>query len=161
MPIATLEISTWRGVSIGAVHYYGKIRCYPSEVPDLDIERVLTKDAAFKLTKQKNAGRNPERCWFDYSEGDKSNEFDSKDEIREIALRVWKEHFPDAVMLQEGRSAVADPQRVLAADDPKLMIKFNKMWERAEEIGYYDGGHEEEMCKISNKYWSIVTEEEA
>jgi hypothetical protein len=152
-----LEISTWRGISIGAQHYYGKLHWYDAddEYQTHEITRILDKESAFKLTKQKNSGRAEDYQWFDYEAGDESTDFDSRQEIRDIAIATYKEHYPEANMLQEGRWAVCDPQEVIDADDKELMKGINWMYERAEEIGWYEGDYDEMMI-LSNAYCKLV-----
>lgn len=158
LKIVSLEISSWRGISIGAVHYYGKLICYPGDYSEVEILRTLDEDAAFKLTKQKNNNKNP-NFFVEYTKGMKVKEFDNPGEIKEIALKIWKKHFPDAVILQEGRSGIAMPQITLAADDKDLMKQINEWANRIEELGGYDRDNGDEVDKICDEYWKIVTEE--
>jgi len=154
--IVTLEIGTWRGMSIGAVHYYGKLVFYDSDlnIIDVDIHRILDEESAFRLTKQTNRSRNPDH-WIDFSAEDSTKCFDSKGEIREIAKKIWRDHCPDGDILIEGMFAVGDPQEVIDGNDKTIVDTINGLWERALEIGGYEGDREE-MTRISNEYCGLV-----
>lgn len=159
IPYMTLEIDTWRGISFGAQHYYGHLYYYDEdgEYCKHEIKRTLTKEAADKLTKQKNVNVSPK--WFRcYEAGQEVGEFDSKSEIREIALKIWKDLLPSAVLLFEGRDAVASPQEVIAADDPALMKKINDWYDECEMLGWFDGDNVKEVERISDEFWELMCE---
>lgn len=153
----TLIIDSWRGVSIGAIHYYGKLSFSDADgnYQRIELRRTLDTDAAFKLTKQKNHSKNPD-YWIDFSTGDTTECFDTEKELRDLAIATWKDHCPDAQLLICGQYACGDPQEILAADELWLMVTINELWEMAETINYYDGGHEEFMMKISKIYSTLV-----
>jgi hypothetical protein len=154
--MVTLEIESWMGVSIGAIHFYGTLHFDDTdgEYQRIEIRRVLDEDAAYKLTKQKNSGKNPD-YWVDYEEGQDTECFDGSGDIKRIAIDTWKEHCPDGELLICGRFAVGDPQEVIAADDPEVMKLINEMCDHAELIGGYEGDFDT-MRKISDLYCKLI-----
>lgn len=154
----TLEISSWRGISIGAQHYYGKLIFDDAEGKYQRVELLRTLDdaGATKLMKQQNDGRNPD-YWIEYFAGDRTDCFDTKIELRNLAKKEWKKLCPDAKLLICGSSCCADPQEVLAADDPELMKQINYLWALAEEIDYYEKD-EKAMTKIYKAYQKLLKE---
>jgi hypothetical protein len=152
----TLEIESWCGVSIGAVHCYGNLLYDDADgkFQKVEIRRTLDADGAIKMMKQKNDNRNPD-YWVEYSAGDTTECFDGSGEIKEIARKRWKELCPDAGLLICGRFAVGDPQEIIDADDPEVMKLINEMCDHAELIGGYEGDFET-MKKISNLYCKLV-----
>lgn len=122
----TLEISCWKGISLGATHYYGSLVGYNNEeYCRYDIEKVMTQADAKRLSKKDS---------FKYREGNKTTRFETKEEIRQLALAQWKQLFPNGTVLLEGRSAYADPQKCLAATNQGLFEQLNALWKEYEKI---------------------------
>ena len=114
-PQVKLDISSFRGISIGAIHYYGKlkadgikfvdgegnghfgylgesVRNWPKEKQDLydssyhiEIVRPVT---------QEEIDKDPMR-WDGYCAGWETNGFESIEEIKKIAQKVFKARFPE------------------------------------------------------------------
>jgi len=114
-----IEISSYRGISIGAIHYYatisvsqpqickrdenGKVlvcggyiceewRNTPSELSD-NIGGRWVIEAMRHLTR-KEIDDDPER-WVGYDEGDTTSSFETKEEARDVALKIARFRFPD------------------------------------------------------------------
>lgn len=105
------RITSWRGISAGAIHYYGKIVCYdlplkylgddgkecvssisgyfdrhkPNECKGFDIEVVR------ELT-QKEIDEDPRR-WEYYSAGDITNCFETEEEVFNLMKEIFKKRF--------------------------------------------------------------------
>ena len=141
--IIHLEISSFRGISLGAIHYYGKLVGNTR----IELEKTLTRRDAIKLNKHDDG--------YIWRPGTKYSGFDSEEEVIEFALNVWKKHFPSGIILIQGNSAVADPQLVIAGDR-KIANTINKWYYQAEKINWYDGGQSELMHEISDAYWQFL-----
>lgn len=139
--IVNLEISSFEGISDGAVHYYGKL-CYNSEFPKVELQRKLNKRNIGKFRKE-----------F-YHIGDVTTRFNSENHVIRAAKRIWKKLFPNALVLLVGSSSILDPQKCIDGD-PVLRKKINDYYRRAEEIGGYEGNMKE-MTKISNEYMEEI-----
>src|SRR5512136_161848 len=98
--IVYLEIDSWIGTSIGATHFYGELK---SNGKHIELKRCLTLHQARELQKKD----------WPVEAGDLFHGFDTKDEIISLAITTYKEHFPEADILIQGRSACAEPQMVL------------------------------------------------
>ena len=133
--IVNLEISSFEGISPGAVHYYGRLSFNGERT---DLERRLNKRNIGKFRKD-----------F-YHIGDVTTRFNSENHVIRAAKRIWKKLFPNALVLLVGSGSILDPQKCIAGD-PVLRKKINAYYRRAEAVGGYEG-NEEEMTKISDEY---------
>lgn len=101
-----LEISSWIGISIGAIHFYGKMKCSDGdEFKSIEMLHPLTISQARELNKNEK--------YRLYDAGDMYYGYDSKNEIRKQAIETYKDLFPGATVLIEGHIAYADPQPIL------------------------------------------------
>ena len=121
-----LEISSWAGMSLGAEHYYGALIGYINdEYTKKDIEKPMSEEEAEKLRVKDD--------WKYYKKGSPTTRFDTKQEIREIALVTWQTIFPNAKALLEGHSSSAEPMKVLWVKHPEYTDELNKIWEKNEK----------------------------
>lgn len=104
---ATLEITSFRGISFNAIHYYGKIviqgvdmeydgqpgcstMIFDKNIPlahytyEFELKRPLTKEEIDK---------NPERWGDCYHDGDLTNCFESIEDVLKLAREVFKMRF--------------------------------------------------------------------
>jgi len=135
--IAFLEISSY------GKHYFGKIR-----FGDAHIECT-------KLVSQKDAERfNQFDRWQSYKVGMVTTRLASESEVIEIAISIWKERFPDALILVRGRKYIAEPQFALAG--PQILVnELNILYNEAEKIGWWDrdGGA---MWEVEDKWYALL-----
>jgi hypothetical protein len=139
-----IEITTWMGMSLGAIHYYGELKGYKSEDEGsrigIVLEHGLTQREATVLNK---AG---DFHYALYKKGAMYRGFSSKEEIIELGLKVWKEYFPNATILILGRNYAAEPQKVLVGP-PNYMEKVNAWVEQ-----FPHGDWIEESYKIADEF---------
>lgn len=133
-----LCITSFRGVSPEAIHYYGKLHHYGTKPRvDLEVRRPLSAREARELTKLDRSTYS----WYKgggYKPGDLTDRFDSILELRAFALKHYKELVPGATLLLVGQYAVADPQECL--DGPEeLKLSINNHWSLLERCGGYEG----------------------
>ena len=129
--IVYLELTTWEGYTPGASHYYGKL--------SYDDERIeLENDGS----------------------DDYFIRFESKADILSKAMRVWKELFPKATILVEGRCTVMQPQKVLICPDDKYMIETNSLYNII-EANYDRRGDfiSEEVYDVALTEWEKMNKE--
>lgn len=104
---ATLEITTFRGISFNAIHYYGKVKIqgvnmeydeqpghstmiFDNNIPlahytyDFELKRPLTKD---------EIDEDPDRWGDYYHEGDLTNCFETIEDVVALAKEVFKLRF--------------------------------------------------------------------
>lgn len=115
--IVNLEISSWRGTSIGAVHYYGTLVCHHPEYREVELRRSLTAEDAKILTKLHNNGLLYGVEVYRYKKGDLVNSFDTQEEIIAMAKKVYKHLFPGKNVLLLGKSVYLD-DKVIVLDEP-------------------------------------------
>jgi hypothetical protein len=141
-----LDISTWRGLSIGAVHYYGQLKSYGKSYRQIVLMRKVTPAVVDELT---DADGN---C--SYKVGWETERWRSKRALRQAAIRYFKKHYPiEGALLIEGQSAYAEPQPVLCG--PKTVKDaINKLCRQAERCGYWD--NEETMGRICNEWEKLI-----
>jgi hypothetical protein len=77
---AKIEITTLRGISLGAKHYYGRILFMP-EYEALELTRPI---------EQEEINSDPERFYY-YEDGDRTNAFRSWKDVIEAGRKILKE----------------------------------------------------------------------
>lgn len=120
-----LEITSWIGTSLGAEHFYGKLRCSSKEI---DIMKKLSAEDA-RLLNEKDQ-------YTAYTKGTLSSRFETRDEIIYRARKIWKKEFPGARVLILGRSACCDPQEVLVGPSKEFVRKANKLYNEYRKVGW-------------------------
>jgi len=142
--IVYLTISSYRFLGLGQ-HYYGRLRCGDEHI---DVMRQLSATEAATINQQ--------RGFTLYSAGDDSISFHLESDVVSKALQVWRDEFPAGTLLVEGGGAAyAEPQKALAGP-PELVAEINAMYQHCEELGWWDGGHEDEMLEICDRWDQVV-----
>ena len=143
--VVYLEIASYRGLVGGAIHFYGTLR-------DEGKTRV---DLTYKLS-ARQAAHFSQRDGFGYTwnRGMRSSRFESEDALRDVAIREYKTHFPQATILVEGNRATAGPRYPLDGP-PKFLTDALKLWNEAERIGWWD--NDAKMDKLWRDWQSLLT----
>lgn len=137
--IVCLEISSWRGISIGAMHYYGKIVGYKdNEYHHATLTRKLSAYVAAEMNRHHRKEFPYEHDPYRYRAGQTTECFDTRQQIISLAKRCWLTHFPKAHVLMLGSFSVANPQQILIAP-ADFKKKVNDLWREDERIGGYEG----------------------
>lgn len=136
-----LEISSFRGVSWGAIHYYGKLIADGIDFQYLDNPSTTTSnwDAEkksplyqwhyeFELrrpTTSEEIERDPDR-WHGYDPGDFTQSFDTKEEIIALAKECFKMRFKGEWELWvEDNTVVKDSvYQISFEDEPKFKVGY-------------------------------------
>lgn len=138
--VVTLEVTCW-AFSLGGEHYTGWVRGYRGrrDFHAVEVKHKLSAKQAAALNKKdgsKWGGR--------HRPGEESGRFDTRAQIERKASAMFREGFPQAIVLNTGSGCVANAQRVLVGPD-WFKDKANKMYARHEEVGGYEG--DEKTCK--------------
>lgn len=153
--IVHLEITSWRGLSLGAIHYYGELIGHKREkYTTIKLEQKCTRKAAIEENKKAREMGLPGRT----RPGELTNQFDSKEQLRKFAIKHWKEHFPKAVILIEGNSSTVEPQPILIG--PKeIKDRVNKLSREADTIDRWEKNEKrmDEICDEWNELIAKVT----
>jgi hypothetical protein len=154
--IVYLQISTWRGISIGAVHYYGKLAGrVDGTYTESQLYRTLTRAQAALMNKQRREEFPGEHEPIKYKAGKLTKSFESETEIVELATERWQIHFPHATVLVRGMAACADPQIVLAGP-ADFKSQVNVLAQEFEQIGGYDNGNGRRAEELYKEYQQLL-----
>lgn len=152
-----LEITTWIGTgALGAQHYYGNLKIegwYDDDSRSIELTRILTTRQAVRANRYRSSDDPLRVC-----PGDVSSGFDDKDEIRKLALSMWRERFPEAEILVEGRTSIAEPIEVLAwPGHEDKMAQANKLWEAFEDLdGFYYRKNEKQAQALADQWDELM-----
>lgn len=157
--IAFAEITTWQGISIGADHYYLKIRWHDKKdgYQCEEIDDILTAEHA-KILNQRERNKAVDYR-FKYKAGEKIRGFWKK-ELAESAAISWVEkNIPDyTIILTGSSSATASVSRCIKHPDTKKMNRINALYKKANDIGFYDNPcNDKKMEKIDKEFNSLLT----
>ncbi len=146
-----VHVTTYRGISPGATHYYGRLVCTGGDPYDHELRHLLSKKEAAEM----NDGESSLSEFMQYEVGEESTRFSTRSGVIDAALAEWKDFHADAIILILGSVGIAEPQQVLAGPQ-KLMNAINQLVDQAEECNYWDD--EDQMSKICDK-WDELMEE--
>ena len=134
--LAVLTVSSYTSFgSFNAEHWYGKIHCIDeSERKSLELKRKLTDQKEVDYLNQKDDTTEISALKI----GDETNRFKTREDVEHEAVRQWEAAFPSYDALVVGLTAVADPQRPLAAKHPTTLKILQCFWDAAKKTGGYE-----------------------
>jgi len=134
--LVVLQVSSYTEIgSIGAEHWYGKLHCIDeSGRKSLELKRKLADKKEIDHLNEKDETSDIS-AW---KAGDETNRFQSRKDVEDEAVRQWEGAFPDYDALVVGLTAVADPQRPLAAKHPTTLKILQCFWDAAQKTGGYE-----------------------
>ena len=145
-----LEITSWRGISIGAIHYYGSMVVCNGKLTKTPLMRKITKAAQIELARQDGGDRHLSL----YPVGSETERWRSKDALRRAAIRWFnKRYSTEDSMLIEGSFTTCEPQTVLHGKEP-FRSAINELCEQAEECDYWED--EKAMDRICNRWRKVI-----
>jgi hypothetical protein len=151
---AFAEISTWVGMSIGAFHTYVKIKY---EDKDFELKHPLTQKEATELNKVE---RDYLAGTFRYKRGDEYRGFWTLEKARKATIDWFREALPDYDVLFEGSPSNASVKECLFAKDENLCYEVNKLYNRAERLGFYNYKTAwDEMAEIDKAFNELIKEQ--
>ena len=142
--IAHLNIQSWVGISIGAVHCYGKF-CYNGE--RIEIKRILTYVDADKLNKGDYS------C---YEAGDKCTRFDTEKEIIDLTIKLLEKEYPQVDLLLARDGASVSVNEALWGKDKELVNRINELYKEADKLEYYSGKDDDRMEELDDEFQELV-----
>ncbi len=110
-----LKITSWRGISFGAIHYYGELQIdveYP-ENGSFELRRTLTASQAARMNKMDRELRPGDKYAGRWRAGETTDGFDTREDVIKQARKVWKKMFPRHRRLVLGDSVYDKPEAVL------------------------------------------------
>lgn len=117
---AHLDISSWRGISIGAIHYYGTLRYeIAGKYERIEATRQLSKKGAQQLNRERARMGVSD---YDYQEGQEVNGFKTESEVRQAGIELFQKRLEPMgfTILLEGSSGVIEPQPILYTTNSRI-----------------------------------------
>jgi hypothetical protein len=141
--ITYLEISSWGPYSFGASHFYGNLVFSDGDtINKIEVEHALTKLEAESLNQKDTS----EGCY--YKEGDLTQRWDFKVDLRKAAIKLWKKLGIGGVLV-EGLHTYCDPQLILAGPS-KIVRDGNKLYREYKTLEYED--HKERVKELWDEW---------
>jgi len=142
MNLIHLYITSFIGVSPGAVHYYGSLKSKKS----IELKKKVKQSDLKALN-----GSHPT-----YRVGNITTRFNSEKEIIRLAIKTYKEHFKNATVLCLGNTTFIEPKKIL--DAPKgVKTKANALYRKADKLGMWENKNkDDEMEKLTKEWYEIV-----
>lgn len=157
MKIVILQLSSWRGISIGAIHFYANLH-YEDENEKhqtIELKRLLSKKEVLELNKEDR--RRYPTCYTRYKVGEEYQGFWTEEDAKETAINYVKEKMPEVDVLINGSWSCIDVAECIYAKDKTIMTKINKLYKQAEKIGFYDNPkNDKKMDRIDEQYWKLT-----
>ncbi len=146
---AHLEITSWAGRVVDAVHFYGRLRVPDQE--EITVERTLTVAEAADLNRDE---RRRGEVSGSYSPGSVTGRFKTEEQVIECAIAYLKANHPEIEWLLNGCSYVLDPQPVVMGPEP-LKTELNALVAAAEANDWWEGD-ENTMSDISKRWRTLA-----
>ena len=147
--IVYLIVSSWAGVSPGAFHVYGYLRDDDLD-SKVELTYAMTPAQAAHFNKDEPGRRRA------YKAGNESSRFMSYDNLEQLAIKVYRTHFPGATILMRGKPSACGPKKVLDGPEP-LKTEGNALWRRAEALHWYNlRSNWQEMDDISDEWDQLL-----
>lgn len=146
-----LEITSWRGISFGAMHYYGNIIIHDPAFQKIPVMRKVTKSVQAEL-----AAQDGETDYFTYEIGSETERWRSKESLRRAAIKWFKKNASiENSILIEGSSSTCEPQLIIYGKEP-FKSAINALYERREELDWDNKEDEEELDKICDQWKTVI-----
>lgn len=154
MKEVSLELRSWKGMSIGAIHYYGSLVYYDEnrDRQDVDVQRVLTERQAKELNEYDD--------YDSYRVGDESGRFMHRQDVIDVGIAQAKKMFGDELVLRLNAWVSAQLERTLYAPERILaeLKPIEDVWfETWDDQSIYDPwtSHKDTLTPL-NKAWMAV-----
>ena len=157
MKIITLEITSWRGISFGATHYYAKLKWQDSnerfEIGSRDVEHPLDQAGADALNEYDG--------WDSYKPGDMSSRISSREDAIASGIKLARELHGDNILVRDGLYSDAQPIRTVYAPTSEILAEFNKVenaWFDIWDNAGYDpwSTHEDQLDPINEEWFALL-----
>jgi hypothetical protein len=150
---AFLDITSFTYIgSIGAEHYYGKIIFTDKSIERFDLQHPLTQKEAIHLNKKDG----DIKIFHRYKRGELSDRFETENDVINYGIKLFKEKYSDYILILGNncaRSAV--PLIYWPNKLNKLAVKINKLADKWEKIGGYEG-NDKLAGKIDNEWNNLL-----
>lgn len=157
--IGHLHITSFRGISLGAIHWYGKLIIgLHSEKEKIELNRPLTA----KEAKTMNSEASRVGFFNKHKPGDLIDGFMSEEDAIRKGIEYFKKHYNGILYLGDTCSCSAWKRVILwPVDNNKinnLVIKMNKISDKFISLNGYEGPEEEVVTKLDNEWYKLYNE---
>ena len=156
--IAFLDITDMIG-SIGAEHYYGKIKFRHDNIrEEIELTYPMSAKEALYLNKKCNC----EGPYGRYRPGEESYKFYSPEDIKRIAIKLFSEKYPnDLLLLGDGCNLSAQYLLYWPKEYDDLAKQVNDLAKQWEDCGGYGdwrgkGGDDKKASEIDDKWYKLL-----
>ena len=147
--VAFLGLTSFLGAVPGASHWYASIEFNRESI---DLDHVISVREAVAMNKSDNRWSRLST----WTPGDETSRYRSKEDAIRVAREKWREIAPDAKILIEGSSSYAEPQPVLDGLPVEIMDELNALFQRCEDLGWWDDGRIDQVKKISEEWYGTL-----
>lgn len=148
--VGTLNVTTWQGISIGAVHWYAKLYYeVDNKLETVEITRKMPAKEARERSKQ--AKEEGYRSTL-YRAGEETEGFNTEQEAIQAGIDYFKKHFDGVLYLGEYASCSAW-KRVIYWKEPHaaLVKEMNEISDKFIAVDGYEG--DEKEAEKLDKQW--------
>ena len=146
--IIHLNISSWVGLSIGAVHTYGKLYFKDDRV---EIKKKLTQIEADILNIKEDT-----KTFGGYQEGDMCSRFDNEKEVIDLAIKLIEKEYPQVDLLLSGNRSSVSVNEAFWGKDKKLVDKINELYKEADSLDFYSGKDDVRMQELDDNFQELL-----
>lgn len=108
-----VEITSFRGYAVNAIHYYGEVWSYDGDAPPHKRiwKQILEYPMSIKQAKEFNEhdGTFP-TCR--YRAGDMTGRFEEEDDLRNLAIKTLTEKYGKDIIVYEGSVSDCEPKQI-------------------------------------------------
>ena len=154
--IIYLEITSWAGISLGAIHYYGKLKqSHNLCLKSIEIQKKVTQKEADYINKKDR--------FANYKAGYLTDRMDSKQEVIDLAIKLCKKQYPQFKVIVIGKSYIVQPQKVIFGPinfKTKTNYLYKELRKCYDEEGPDIRGNKrvKEICEIWESYFKWYKE---
>ncbi len=153
MVIGYLDISNWTGISIGAIHWYGKL-----QIDHLGRREDETIELRRKMTNKEILALNKEQGFAMYRAGEKTHRFDTEQEVIDFGIQTFKSGYKGVLM--RGSIGSFTPWHniiVWPLAFTPLVTEMNKIAKQFQAINGYEGQQKKVAEKLDKKWFRRYT----
>ena len=155
--IICLYITSWAGLSIGAEHYYAKLKTYDyrDEKKEIELKRIITEVKEARYLSKKLGYKGILKV------GDKTDCFTTEDQIIKEARLQYKKYFPETKVIILGDTGCWSPQKViLGPRNFKKLVnicykEYEKIWEESRKKRISDNKIFKKLKPVEKRWQKI------
>lgn len=151
--VVQLKITSYRGISLGATHFYGRLSYYTPKNEFMWDE--VTHKLTVKEAKYLNGTDGLERSVVKFRAGQESGRFETKEQLIETAIEKFRKSFvPHGYKLLLGNDH-ADPCEILWCEDKDLQFQLEELNEQAKANNRWQG-NQKTMARICKQWDELI-----